>query len=134
MKILLDEQVNKKIKSALMADFKVFRLKDLGWLGYQNGLLREKLNENEFTFLITCDKNMPFQQNFSKINFTIILMDTPSTSRIDQSLFIDKIREIVSNPPTVLPKLIHLSIEGFDNKKLIASLKKLLPPDQILFI
>ena len=134
MKILLDEQTNKIIKSSLVADFQIFRLKDLNWLGYQNGVLRELLNENEFTFLITCDKNMPFQQNFSKINFTIILLDTPSTSRDHQSLFIDKIREIASNPPLTMPKLIHLSIEEFHNEKLIANLKNLLPPDQILFI
>jgi hypothetical protein len=134
MKILLDEQVNKRIKAALIPDFQAFRLKDMGWLGYQNGVLREKLNENEFTFLITCDKNMPFQQNFSKINFTIILMDTPSTSRGNQCLFIDKIRDIASNPPSILPKLIHLNVEGFHNKKLIGNLKKLLPPDQILFL
>ena len=53
MKILLDEQVNKIIKHALIADFQIFKLKDLNWLGYQNGALRELLNENEFTFLIT---------------------------------------------------------------------------------
>lgn len=134
MKTLLDEQIHKKIQLALINDFQVFRLKDLGWLGYQNGVLREKLNENEFTFLITSDKNLSFQQNFDKMNFTIILLDTPTNALGHQSLFIDKIREVLLNPPLVLPKLIHLSIKGFHNKKLIENLKKLLPPDQILFI
>ncbi len=134
MKILLDEQIHKKIQLALILDFQVFRLKNLGWLGYQNGVLREKLNENEFTFFITSDKNLSFQQNFSKINFTIILLDTPTNALGHQSLFIDKIREILSNPPLILPKLIHVSIEGFHNRKLIENLKNLLPPDQILFI
>ena len=109
MKILLDEQVNKIIKSALIADFQVFRLRDLDWLGYQNGLLREKMNENKFTFLITSDKNMPFQQNFKKINFTIILMDTPTTSRIHQSLFIDKI----------LKALPHSGISALSRKSML---------------
>ncbi len=134
MKILLDEQIHKKIQLALIADFQVFRLRDLGWLGYQNGVLREKLNENEFTFFITSDKNLSFQQNFNKINFTIILLDTPTNALRHQSLFIDKIRDILSNPPLILPKLIHLSIEGFHNRKLIENLKNLLPPDQILFL
>jgi hypothetical protein len=134
MKTLLDEQIHKNIQRALIADFQVFRLRDLGWLGYQNGVLREKLNENEFTFFITSDKNLSFQQNFNKINFTIILLDTPTNALGHQSLFIDKIRDVLSNPPLILPKLIHLSIEGFYNKKLIENLKNQLPPDQILFI
>lgn len=134
MKILLDEQIHKKIQLSLIIDFQVFRLKDLGWLGYQNGVLREKLNENEFAFFITSDKNLSFQQNFNKINFTIILLDTPTNALGHQSLFIDKIKDILSNPPLILPKLIHVSIEGFYNKKLIANLQNLLPPDQILFV
>jgi hypothetical protein len=133
-KTLLDEQIHKKIQTALITDFQVFRLRDLGWLGCQNGVLREKLNENEFTFFITSDKNLSFQQNFNKINFTIILIDTPSNALGHQSLFIDKIREILSNPPLILPKLIHVSIEGFHNEKLIKNLQNLLPTAQILFI
>jgi hypothetical protein len=60
MKTLLDEQIHKNIQLALITDFQVFRLKDLGWLGYQNGVLRDKLNENEFTFFVTSDKNLSF--------------------------------------------------------------------------
>jgi hypothetical protein len=134
MKTLLDEQINKNIQLALITDFQVFRLKDLGWLGYQNGVLRDKLNENEFTFFVTSDKNLSFQQNFNKINFTVILNDTPSNAWGHQSLFIDKIRGVLSSPPPILPKLIHISIEEFHNKKLIANLEKSLPPDQILFL
>jgi hypothetical protein len=134
MKTLLDEQIHKNIQRALISDFQVFRLRDLGWLGYQNGVLREKLNENEFTFFITSDKNLSFQQNFNKINFTIILLDTPTNAFGHQSLFVDKIRDVLSNPPLILPKLIHLSIEEFYNVKLIENLKNLLPPDQILFL
>lgn len=133
-KILLDEQIDKKIQSALTIGFQLFRLNDMGWLGYQNGELREKLNENEFTFFITSDKKLPFQQNLDKVNFTIILLDTPTSAWVHQSLFIDKIRFILSNPPAILPKLIHVSIDEFRNEKLITNLQNLLPPDQIFFI
>jgi hypothetical protein len=133
MKILLDEQLHVDLKPSL-SFFNVFEPKDFDWDGLKNGELREKLNENNFVFFISADKNLPFQQNLNKINFTVILLDTPTLQWAHLSLFVHKIREVLSNPPLILPKLIHVSIEGFHNKKLIANLKKLLPPDQILFI
>lgn len=133
MKILLDEQLHVDLKPSL-SFFNVFEPKDFDWDGLKNGELREKLNENNFVFFVSADKNLPFQQNLSKINFTVILLDTPTLQWAHLSLFVHKISEVLLNPPLVLPKLIHISIEGFHNKKLIENLKKLLPPDQILFL
>ena len=133
MKILLDEQLHVDLKPSL-SFFNVYEPKDFDWDGLKNGELREKLNENNFVFFVSADKNLPFQQNLSKINFTVILLDTPTLQWAHLSLFVHKIREVLLNPPLVLPKLIHLSIEGFHNKKLIENLKNLLPPDQILFL
>ena len=59
MKILLDEQVNKIIKFALIADFQIFRLRDLGWLGYQNGVLRENSTKMNLLFLLLLIKICP---------------------------------------------------------------------------
>ena len=68
MKLLLDEQLDVSIKPQLLG-IEVFTVRDMGWLGLKNGELREKLNENDFQFFLTADKNLPFQQNFEKINF-----------------------------------------------------------------
>ena len=133
MKILLDEQLHVDLKPSL-SFFNVFEPRDFAWDGLKNGELREKMNENDFKFFITADKKLPFQQNLNKINFTVILLDTPTLKWVDLSLFVEKIKDILSNPPLILPKLIHVSNEGFHNKKLIENLKKLLPPDQISFI
>jgi hypothetical protein len=133
MKILLDEQLHVNLKPSL-STFNVFEPKDFNWDGLKNGELREKMNENGFTFFVTSDKNLPFQQNLNKTNFTIILLDTPTLKWVHISLFVGKIREILSNPPLILPKLIHISIVEFHNEKRIANLQNLLPPDQILFI
>ena len=77
MKLLLDEQLDISIKSRL-SGIEVFTLRDMAWIGLKNGELREKMNENGFHFFVTADKNLPFQQNFEKINFTILLFDTPA--------------------------------------------------------
>lgn len=134
MKILLDEQIQKRMKIAIKGDFQVFTLNDLGWLGYQNGKLRELLNENEFTFLLTSDKNLPFQQNLNKANFSVILLDSYATAWRFHSLLVPKIQTFLDNPPIVLPKLIHFRNDDWYNINLIEKLKKRFSPDQILFL
>lgn len=133
MKLLLDEQLDVNIKSQL-SGVEVFTLRDMGWLGLKNGDLREKLNENAFQFFVTADKNLPFQQNFEKINFTIILFDTPAMHWRYQQLFIAPIQSFLSTMPNPLPKLVHISIKGISIGKKQAALKTRLPKDQILFL
>ena len=134
MKILLDEQIHTDIFIALKTSFEVYSIKSMGWKGLQNGELREKLNENNFTFLLCADKNIAFQQNIRKMNFTIILIDTPSLRAEKQSLFVPKIEDLLRNLPNPLPKMIHISIAEFHNIKLIEKLKNIFSPTEILFI
>jgi hypothetical protein len=134
MKLLLDENIQKPMKRSLKEHCTVFTLQDLDWLGYHNGMLREKLNQNDFTFLLTADKNLPFQQNLHKTQFTILLIDTPRLAWQFQSLFVPKIQTILDNPPEILPKLIHISDPIFDNQKLIEKLKNQLGEHDLMFI
>ncbi len=90
MKILLDEQLSSNLLFYFPSYFQAFMPHELGWSGMQNGILREKLNERDFQFLISADKKMPFQQNFSKMNYTVILLDTPTMEEKNQLLFIEK--------------------------------------------
>ena len=87
MKILLDEQLSSDLILYLPPSYQIFMPRELGWSGYSNGLLREKLNERNFQFLISADKNMPFQQNFSKMNYAVILLDTPNMELESQLFF-----------------------------------------------
>lgn len=133
MKIFLDEQLHVNMRIHL-SSFNVFEPKDFGWQGLQNGALREKLNEYNFDIFITADKNIPFQQNFQKINFAIALIDTPTMKWEHQCLFVSKIQSILKSPPQPLPKLICMAIEGVSFSKKTEGLKALLPSDQILYI
>lgn len=133
MKLLLDEQLDMSIKFQLLG-VDVFTVRDMDWLGLKNGELREKLNEQNFQFFVTADKNLPFQQNFEKINFTILLFDTPSMRRRYQQLFIIPIQSFLDTMPNPLPKLVHISITGISTGKKIDLLKARLPKDQILFL
>ena len=134
MKILLDEQIHKEFKKALKAHSNIFSIEDMGWKGFRNGILREKLNDNNFDFLISADKSLPFQQNIQKMNYTIILIDTPSLREGKQILFIPKVQNLLQNLPNPIPKLIHICIPEWNNVWLIEGLKKKILPNQILFI
>jgi hypothetical protein len=131
MKVLLDEQMDLRMKSALKG-FPVQTLHDVGWIGLKNGALRERLNANNFDIFITADKNLPFQQNFSKINFTLVLLDLPTLLWQHQQLFVSPIASLLQKPPSPLPKVIHLSVQGVSKGKKIKALKKL--ASDILFI
>ena len=133
MKILLDEQLHIAMKQAL-SNFSVSRVKDMDWEGLKNGELREKLNENAFDFLITADKNLPFQQNLQKLKFAILLIDTQSLKREDECLFVDTIQGFLSHLPQPSPKLIFISSLKWVNYERVAKLQALLPPNEFLLL
>ena len=133
MKLLLDEQLDINIKSQLKG-IDVFSVRDMGWLGLKNGELRDKLNENNFQLFLTADKNLPFQQNFDKINFTILLFDTPAMRWRYQQLFIAPIQTFLDNMPHPLPNLVHFSITEVSKGQKKEALKTRLPNNQILFL
>ena len=134
MKILLDEHLQRRLKAFLKSDFQVFLVRDMGWSGLRNGALRERLNENGFTFLITADKNLPFQQNLNKADFTVILLGSRFTAWRFHVLLLPKIQAMLQNPPSPLPKLIYVDHDDWHDEDLIQKLKRQFPPDQILFI
>ena len=66
MLLLLDENIPKKLKNDFPGH-EVFTIKQRGWNGLKNGILLQKLIENDFHVLITFDKNFQHQQNFTNI-------------------------------------------------------------------
>ena len=47
----------------------------MGWNGVKNGQLLSLMIADEFDVLITFDKNLQFQQNFSKYTLPIIVLN-----------------------------------------------------------
>ena len=73
MLLLLDENLPKKLKNDF-PEHSVFTIKERGWNGLKNGLLLQKLIENNFNALITYDKNLQHQQNFKKYPITVFVL------------------------------------------------------------
>jgi hypothetical protein len=45
------------------------------WTGIKNGTLLQLLKEHDFNCWIVVDKNIPYQQNISKLPCTVIVLD-----------------------------------------------------------
>lgn len=79
MKILLDECVTKKVKTAL-SEFNVFTVFEMGFSGLKNGQLLLRAQENQFDIILTIDKNMDSQQNVRKLDLAIVVLETFNSS------------------------------------------------------
>ena len=73
MRLLLDENLPKKLKGDFPGH-EVFTINERGWNGLKNGVLMQKLLDNKFNALITYDKNLQHQQNFSRYPITVFVL------------------------------------------------------------
>src|SRR4051794_7804261 len=75
MKILLDENIDVRFKNGFNGIHDAFTGKDMGWNGIKNGQLLLLLKENKFDAWVVVDKNIPHQQNLSKLPCLIVVLD-----------------------------------------------------------
>lgn len=97
MKLLLDENLPKGLKQDL-AEFEIFIVRDEGWNGLSNGDLIKQMLENGFDVLITFDKNLQYQQNFTKYSLHVIVLTAASNQYKHLSPLVDKIKDALSRP------------------------------------
>lgn len=75
MKLLLDENLPKKLKSVLKPHI-TYTVSEMNWNGLKNGVLLSKILEYKFDALLTFDKNIQYQQNFQDYPICVIIIAT----------------------------------------------------------
>lgn len=80
MRVLLDENVDRKLKRSFDPEHEVITVREYGWSGRKNGELL-RLTEAEFDVLVTLDKNMRHQQDLPRYDLAVILIMARSTKR-----------------------------------------------------
>jgi predicted nuclease of predicted toxin-antitoxin system len=73
MRLLLDENLPKRLKLDF-PDHEAFTVRDKGWNGIKNGELLKLMLADDFHALLTFDKNLQHQQNFSKYPITVFVL------------------------------------------------------------
>ena len=82
MRVLLDENLDRRLKRYFDDEFEVVTVAERGWSGKKNGeLLREA--EAEFDAFITMDRGIEYQQNLKSRRLAILLLTAPSNRRQD---------------------------------------------------
>lgn len=73
MKLLLDENLPKRLKLHF-PDHQVLTVREMGRNGIKNGELLTLMLNEEFEALLTFDKNIQHQQNFSKYPVAVFVL------------------------------------------------------------
>jgi predicted nuclease of predicted toxin-antitoxin system len=75
MKILLDENIDVRLKHHFPDIYDVYTVRDMQWNGIMNGELLLLLKKNAFDAWIVVDKNIPHQQNINNFPCRVIVLD-----------------------------------------------------------
>lgn len=82
MRVLLDENVNRRLKFSFDDEFDVTTVVERGWSGKKNGELLSAA-EQEFDALVTMDRSMEHQQNLPAFDLGVVLITASSNRRGD---------------------------------------------------
>ena len=116
MLILLDENIPVQLKAVFAGHLvKSVNDRDLGWKNIKNGRLLAEM-EGRFDLLVTADRNMFAQQNFSGLNICILVL--PANRRSEVLALGGRIVEVIDGMPVgayvVLEKTGAIHSRSFD--------------------
>ncbi len=103
LRIVLDENVDRRLKAHFAEEHEVLTVAEAGWAGKKNGELL-KLAEKEFEVFVTTDKGIPHQQNISKLDLAVILLRAKSNAYEDLAPLMDEANTALgtTDPGTVV--------------------------------
>ena len=97
MRLLLDENVPRKLKQDLQGH-DVYTVRELGRTGNEDKEVLQFLLDFNINALITCDKNLRFQQNLAQYPTPIIILDTYTNAYPILKSLIPKLLETLQLP------------------------------------
>ncbi len=96
MKVLLDENIPRKLKYRFSEQHEVLTVPDMGWTGIKNDDLLKRMKTKGFRVLLSLDKNMSHQQNLEKLNISLIVLDTKDSLYSTVLELVPKIEELLT--------------------------------------
>ena len=93
-RVLLDENVDRRLKRFFDSEFAVSTVAEKGWSGLTNGRLLSEA-ASHFDVMVTMDSNIPHQQNLACQSMAIILVRAKSNRRDEIEPLMPKINAAV---------------------------------------
>ena len=75
-RVLLDENLDRRLKNYFSAEFDITSVPDLGWQSKKNGELLSAMDAEGITYLVTADRNLRHQQNLDKYSVIVVVVST----------------------------------------------------------
>lgn len=96
-RILLDNNVSRRL-CPLLLPYEVVHASQAGWAELRNGDLLRAAEEHGFDVLVTGDRNMRYQQNLTRVRFSIIELSSQHWPTIR-----DNVAELVATIEAIAP-------------------------------
>ena len=91
-RVLLDENMDRRLKRLFDPGLGVFTVMEMGWSGLKNGRLLSQATK-DFDVFVTMDGNIPYQQNLKSLTLGIVLIKAKSNRRDALEPIMDKVNE-----------------------------------------
>ena len=94
MRVLLDEQIDRRLKRHFAPEIEVRTVGERRWNGKKNGALLQ-LAQAEFDVLVTMDKNIVHQQNLSGMTMSLVILSALSNRYADMLPLMPQVNDIL---------------------------------------
>lgn len=98
IRLLLDENLPKKLKYRFGEDYQVTTVPEEGWSSLKNGALLQAMHQAGIEYFVTGDKNLSYQQNYQKWNVRLIVLNARNNQYETLLPFVSKIKDLFANP------------------------------------
>jgi len=95
MRILIDECLDWRLCRAL-PEHHCTSVNQMRWHGLTNGMLLQKA-QTEFDVFLTGDTNLSFQQNLTRFNIAVVVLEARSTRLVDTIKLMPQVKSILTN-------------------------------------
>ena len=96
MKILLDENLPKKLKSEFSNEHEILTVRDKEWNGKKNGELLGLMTLDGFDAFVTIDKNLQHQQNIARFPIKLFILNAPNNKIETLIPYIENLKLLLS--------------------------------------
>lgn len=96
MRVLLDENLPRKLKGCFVSSVEVVTVPERGWAGMKNGALL-KVAAEEFDLFISMDAGIAYQQNLSGKPIGVLLLSAASNQYQDLLPLMPRVNEALTH-------------------------------------
>jgi predicted nuclease of predicted toxin-antitoxin system len=95
MRVLLDENLPRRLKRYFAEEVDVMTVREQGWSGKKNGDLLQEA-QTVFDAFVTTDQGIPHQQNLALFSIAIILLEARSNRLVDLLPLMPRVNEVLA--------------------------------------